>query len=68
MGEYSRNTSFGSLADYLLTAHGVDVRSTYKAYGKNMRTQPSLKQSLTATAGKDMPPAKSDFEFNRDFC
>ena len=33
-----------------------------------MLRQQSLKQSLAAAAGKDVPPAKSNFEFNRDLC
>jgi hypothetical protein len=70
IGKYSRNTSTGSLADHLLTVHDVDVRSTDNASGsgRNMFRPQSLKQSLAAAAGKDVPPAKSDFEFNRDLC
>jgi len=52
----------------LLTVHDVDVRSTDNASDRNMLRQQSLKQSLAAAAGKDVPPAKSDFEFNRDLC
>ena len=33
-----------------------------------MLRQQSLKQSLAAAAGKDVPPAISNFEFNRDLC
>ena len=66
IGKYSRNTSTGSLADHLLTVHDVDVRSTDNASGRNMLRQQSLNQSLAAAAGRDVPPAKSDFEFNRD--
>jgi hypothetical protein len=68
IGKYSRNTSTCSLADHLFTVHDVDVRSTDNASGRNMLRQQSLKQSLAAAAGKDVPPAKSNFEFNRDLC
>jgi hypothetical protein len=69
IGKYSRNTSTCSLADHLFTVHDVDVRSNASgSSGRNMLRQQSLKQSLAAAAGKDVPPAKSDFEFNRDLC
>jgi hypothetical protein len=52
----------------LFTVHDVDVRSTDNTSGRNMLRQQSLKQSLAAAAGKDVPPAKSNFELNRDLC
>ena len=67
IGKY-RKASTCSLADHLFTEHDVDVRSTDNASDTNMLRQQSLKQFLAVAAGKDVPPAKSDFEFNRDLC
>ena len=57
IGKYSRNTSACSVANHLLTVHDVDVRCLDNASGTNMFRQLSLKQSLAASAGKDVPPA-----------